>query len=44
MKYQLDLIRIRSPAESFLVSLRNPTNAKIGGFYGLGVVTIANDD
>jgi Calx-beta domain/Glycine rich protein len=30
--------------ELLLVSFRNPTNAIIGGIYGLGVVTILDDD
>jgi Calx-beta domain-containing protein len=30
--------------EILLVSFRNPTNATIGGFYGLGAVTIIDDD
>ena len=30
--------------EGFFVSFSNPTNATIGGFYGLGSVTITNDD
>ena len=30
--------------EQFLVSFTSPTNATIGGFYGLGPVTITNDD
>jgi capsular polysaccharide biosynthesis protein len=30
--------------ELALVSFRNPTNATIGGFYGLGLVHITNDD
>src|SRR5439155_1565299 len=30
--------------ETFLVSLSNATNASIGGFYGLGVGTIVDDD
>lgn len=30
--------------EQFLVSLTNPTNATIGGFFGLGPVTITNND
>jgi hypothetical protein len=32
------------PDECILVSFRNPTNARIGGFFGLGVGTITNDD
>jgi hypothetical protein len=27
-----------------LVSFSNPTNARIGGFYGLGLGLIVNDD
>lgn len=30
--------------EYLVVSFRNPTNARIGGFYGLGFGVIANDD
>jgi hypothetical protein len=30
--------------ECILLSFSNPTNAKIGGYYGLGVGTITNDD
>jgi photosystem II stability/assembly factor-like uncharacterized protein len=30
--------------ETFLVALSNATNASIGGFYGLGVATILDDD
>ena len=32
------------PDECVLVSFRNPTNAPLGGFYGIGVGTITNDD
>ena len=32
------------PDEYFLISFHNPTNATIGGFYGLGVGIISNDD
>ncbi len=30
--------------ECVIVSFRNPTNAAVGGFYGLGVGTVTNDD
>jgi hypothetical protein len=30
--------------ERLLVSFTNPVNATIGGFYGLGIGTIINDD
>lgn len=30
--------------EYVVVSFHDPTNAKIGGFYGLGLVLIQNDD
>ena len=32
------------PDEYVLVSFTNPTNAFLGGYYGLGVGTITNDD
>jgi len=32
------------PDESVYISLRNPTNARIGGFYGLGFVVILDDE
>jgi hypothetical protein len=32
------------PDEWFLISFHDPTNATIGGFYGLGVGIIRNDD
>jgi hypothetical protein len=32
------------PDECVIVSFRNATNARIGGFFGLGVGTITNDD
>jgi hypothetical protein len=32
------------PDEQFLITTSNPTNARIGGFYGIGVGTIQNDD
>ena len=30
--------------EYVIVSFRNPTNAAMGGFYGLGLGVIENDD
>jgi len=35
---------VLEPNEYLVVSFRNPVNAVIGGFYGLGFATIANDD
>jgi hypothetical protein len=35
---------IAEPDEYFVVSFANPTNAGIGGVYGLGFCTILNDD
>jgi hypothetical protein len=32
------------PDEQIIASFRNPTNATIGGYYGLGVGVITNDD
>ena len=32
------------PDEYIIVSFRNPTNAKIGGFWGLGIGGITDDD
>ena len=32
------------PDESVIVSFHDTTNATIGGFYGLGIGTIINDD
>jgi Neocarzinostatin family/Calx-beta domain len=32
------------PDECVLIKLQNPTNAKIGGFFGIGIGTITNDD
>ena len=32
------------PDESVCVSFRNPTNARIGGFFGLGFVVILDDE
>jgi hypothetical protein len=32
------------PDECILLSLTNPTNAKIRGYYGLRVGTVTNDD
>ena len=34
----------REPDELFFVALANPSGAKVGGFYGLGVVSVLNDD
>jgi hypothetical protein len=36
--------RSRERDEQLLVLLSNPVNARIGGFYGVGVGTIVNDD
>ncbi len=35
---------VREPDERFFVSFKHPTNANLGGFYGLGFGIIANDD
>lgn len=35
---------IDEPDQSFAVVLSDPSNAEVGGFYGLGFVTIADDD
>ena len=32
------------PNEWIVISFKNPTNAKMGGFYGLGFGVITNDD
>ena len=35
---------LKEPDERLLVSFRNPVNATMGGFYGLGFGIITNDD
>jgi len=36
--------RVKEPDELFEVACSNPTNATIGGIYGLGFIRLANDD
>jgi hypothetical protein len=35
---------LNEPTERMLVSFKNPVNARIGGIWGLGIVTIVDDD
>jgi hypothetical protein len=35
---------VREADELVIISFTNPTNATLGGFFGLGVITITNDD
>ena len=35
---------VPEPDETFLVSFRNPTNATLGGFFGLGYGVILDDE